>query len=123
MPQTYVITSVKQAGNLQEQSGNLGQSFEGLNLYVQPDGRRDQDIKASQSWMIWKPASTARDSKGSRQSGWALQAVGGSGALLDFSGKSIRAQHASADPNVSLDQYWHKTAIRQYADHFAVVAA
>jgi hypothetical protein len=72
--QTYTITSLERPLVLQERVENVGQPVEGLQLWAGPPDPANISVKASQKWMIWKQS----------QLTWCLQAVGGSGGLMDI---------------------------------------
>jgi hypothetical protein len=81
--QTYTITSMSRKVNLQERVADVGQPVGGLSVYAAPDGHGTPAVIASQQWMFWKASMGGKASA----IGWVLQAVGGSGGLLDYSGE------------------------------------
>jgi hypothetical protein len=79
--QNYTITSLASNVSLQELSFFEGQPFSRLPLCISPTA--SLDVRAAmQQWMIWKPTLGKQTVAAFS---WVLQAVGGSGGLLDYS--------------------------------------
>ena len=79
--QNYTVTSLASNVSLQELSFFEGQPFSGLPLCVSPTASLAARA-AMQQWMIWKPTLGKQTAAAFS---WVLQAVGGSGGLLDYS--------------------------------------
>ena len=69
---------MSQKVNLQERVLDVGQPVSGLSVCAEKDGYGTPAVVSSQRWMFWKVSTI----------GWVLQAVGGSGGLLDYSGEN-----------------------------------
>jgi hypothetical protein len=96
--QTYTVTSMGRKLNLRERAAYVGQPFQGIVTCIDADGFDALSVISTQRWMLWRasnPASTSKSATASKVSstsanGWVLQAVGGSGGLLDSSRKFLK---------------------------------
>jgi hypothetical protein len=64
---------------LQERVENVGQPSIGLTLWAELQDNAIASVTARQKWMVWKQSSLS----------WCLQAVGGSGGLLNVGHSEI----------------------------------